>query len=337
LMSEDGRIHVGELKYVLHTNAIYKTGGTLYLGGFHSENYYTPDVPAYISFCCLKPSAQGGETGLINMEKVYELLANDLKEQLENNTFFVGKWLVSEVAHRYQISPEAVEKVCHHFGLPIVGENNDKLIMMYKPSVFLHPRTQKKSLQINFFELPSLNSAMRRCFAKDYQGKTWFWHRFVWQLPSSIFKIIELVYVFFVSFFYSPKKAIKKWLFKLHTFKANYKKNIANPTKEKRVSHCFKEKDVTQLAGLMRDFYSSCLWKEGDILLVDNLKVVHAGMPGSGARLVRALIGNPIGVTYTPDASGVLECMPRTNTIGFYMTSGSKLVEDESAGKEIEA
>lgn len=99
-MSEEGRIPVGNLKYVLHTNAVYKTGGTVYLGGFHSENYYSPDVPAYISFCCFKPSLQGGETGLINMEKIYAELASDLQAELEKKPFFVGKWLLSDLAHK---------------------------------------------------------------------------------------------------------------------------------------------------------------------------------------------------------------------------------------------
>lgn len=49
-MSENGRTHVDDLKYVLHTNSVYKTGGTLYLGGFHTENYYSADVPSYIGF-----------------------------------------------------------------------------------------------------------------------------------------------------------------------------------------------------------------------------------------------------------------------------------------------
>ncbi len=47
-MAEHGRERVDGLKYVLHTNTVYKTGGTLYLGGFHSENYYSPDVPGFI-------------------------------------------------------------------------------------------------------------------------------------------------------------------------------------------------------------------------------------------------------------------------------------------------
>ncbi len=56
--------------------------------------------PAYIIFCCLKPPEQGGETGLINMEKIYEHLDSELKERLENKTYFASKWTVSEVAKR---------------------------------------------------------------------------------------------------------------------------------------------------------------------------------------------------------------------------------------------
>lgn len=143
-MAEHGRERVDDLKYVLYTNTIYKTGGTLYLGGFHSENYYTTDVPGFISFCCLKPSELGGETGLVNMEKVYEHLNDDLKQKLENSPYFVEKWLVSDVANRYKIDTKTVEEICRQFDVPVVGEGENKLILMYKPSVFLHPITQKK-------------------------------------------------------------------------------------------------------------------------------------------------------------------------------------------------
>ena len=63
------------------------------------------------------------------MEKIYRCLSDDLKQRLEKSTFFVSKWLVSEVAERYQISSEAIEKMCHHFDLPIVlhSEGNKSL------------------------------------------------------------------------------------------------------------------------------------------------------------------------------------------------------------------
>ena len=319
-MSEEGRIHAGNLKYVLHTNAVYKTGGTLYLGGFHSENYYSADVPGYICFCCLKPSVIGGETGLINMEKIYQHMGDELKEKLEKNSFFVSKWLVTDVAERYQISIENVEKICKHFDLPIVGTGRDRFVLMYKPNIFEHPLTKKKSLQVNLFEIINLNEEMRKCFMEDYQGKTWFWHRFVWKLPAFVLSFLEFFYIIFASFFYSPKDSIKILRSKFKTFIASKK---TPPFNNIRVGSCFSEKDVKELAHLIRTYYSSCLWKKGDILLVDNKKVMHAGMPGSGARLVRAMICNPLNMKYSFLKPGVIDCADRSgDTIGFHMTSG---------------
>jgi len=322
-MSEQGRIHVGNLKYVLHTNAVYKTGGTLYLGGFHSENYYTPDVPTYICFCCLKPSVRGGETGLVNMEKVFPLLDDDLKKRLEKNTFFVSKWLMTEVAERYQLSTAAVEKICEQFDLPVIGNGNKKFILMYKPSIFEHPLTKKKALAINLFEIPNLNEEMRKCFNHDYKGNAWFWHRFVWKLPKFIFSILEFIYVVFASILYSPIESVKIIRSKFYFHKAWNKKHNLPKFNNVKVGTCFNDNDVKNLAKLIRNYYSSCLWKKGDILLIDNRKVMHAGMPGSGQRLIRAMICNPIEMKYSFAKPGHLDCKNRTTeTIGFYMNSG---------------
>ncbi|MCL9684747.1 TauD/TfdA family dioxygenase [Legionella maioricensis] len=320
-MSEEGRIHAGDLKYVLYTNAVYKTGGTLYLGGFHSENYYSADVPSYICFCCLQPSALGGETGLINMEKIYQHLDEKLKEKLEKNTFFVSKWLVSEVEKRYELSRETIIKLCNHFDLPILGKGNDQFILMYKPNIFEHPLTQKKSLQINLFEITNLNEEMRKCFMDDYQGNTWFWHRFVWKLPAFVLKILEYIYLIFASLFFSPKNAFRNVYSKWKTYKASLSLPSFN---DKRVGSCFNDQDVKVLAKLIRNYYSSCLWKQGDILLIDNKKVMHAGMPGSGPRQVRAMICNPLNMNYSFMEPGSINCSDRTSeTIGYYMTSGT--------------
>lgn len=322
-MSEEGRIHVDNLNYVLHTNAVYKTGGTLYLGGFHSENYYTPDVPTYICFCCIKPSTTGGETGLINMEKVYQELDDEFKNALEKSNFFASKWLISEVAERYNLSLESIEKICQHFDLPIVGEGSEKFILMYKPSVFLHPHLNKKALQINLFEIPRLNPVLRKHFMNDYKGKAWFWHRLVWRLPKSAFKVLELIYITCASFCYSPKNAIKIVVSKFKTYQAIKNKKSLSLDTQIKVGSCFNEEKIEILAKLMRNYYSSCLWKKGDILLVDNRKVIHAGMPGTGPRLIRAMICNPLEMKYSDKQSGVIHCENRdTETLGYYMASG---------------
>lgn len=325
-MAEHGRKGVDGLKYVLHTNTIYKTGGTLYLGGFHSENYYSPDVPGFIAFCCLKPSKLGGETGLVNMEKVYEHLDDDLKKKLENSSFFVGKWLVSDVAERYKIDTKTVEEICRQFDLPIVGEGEDKLILMYKPSVFLHPITQKKALQINFFSLPTLDTALRKRFLDDYQGNTWFWHRFVWKLPYPIFKGIENFFVFFIALLYSPKELYQITTSKWKTDKAFKKLD----EKFVKVNSCFSEADINHLARDMRNYYCSVIWQKGDILLVDNRKTAHTGMPGSGPRLVRALISNPLQMKYSKEQPGCLHCQDsKTQSIGHHIAEKKEKLDAE--------
>lgn len=317
-MAENGRVPVGDLKFVLHTNSVYKTGGTLYLGGFHTENYYSADVPEYIFFYCAKPSALGGETGIINTQKIYQNLDPALQQKIEKSSFFVSKWLVMEVAERYQLDIKRVEEIVNKFHLPLVGAGKDRFILMYKPSVFIHPLTQEKALQINLFELPKLNHYLRACFKSDYKGRAWFWHRFFWSLPERLFHFIESVAVALIAFFHSPKNSYKIMQKKLVSYFA--KKKI-NKTSFDKVGTCFTEEDVKTLAQLMRNHYCSCLWQKGDILLVDNRKVMHAGMPGKGERLIRAMISNPIAMDYSYKETGILTVEKgREHSLGEYLS-----------------
>lgn len=297
-MAENGRIHVDNLKYVLHTNSVYKTGGTLYLGGFHTENYYSTDVPSYICFCCFQPSKLGGETGLINTQKIYHHLPDELKNKLEQNAYFVRQWSMKEIIDNYQISAAEVRKICNYFDLPMVGTGDDELILMYKSSVLEHPLTHEKALQLNLFELPTLNYELRQCFMNDYKGRVWFWHRFFWKLPTAIFNTVEFTAILFIAFFNSPRNSYKMLRTKFYNFKIN-RKNKNSLLNNKKVGGCFSNESVKELAQLMRTYYSSCLWKKGDILLIDNKKVMHAGMPGIGERLIRAMICNPLAMNYS--------------------------------------
>jgi alpha-ketoglutarate-dependent taurine dioxygenase len=319
-MAENGRTHVGDLQFVLHTNSVYKTGGTLYLGGFHTENYYSTDVPGYIFFYCAQPSALGGETGIINTQKIYQNLDRSLQQKIEKNSFFVAKWLITEVAERYKLNSEQVVEIAKHLSLPIVGAGNERFILMYKPHVFIHPLTQEKALQINLFELPLLNKYLRSCFKADYKGRHWFWHRFFWSLPYPLFKVIEFLAIAVIAFIHSPKKAYKIVRTKISSYFAQ--KNAGIPHSE-RVGACFTNKDIQHLAQVMRSNYSSCLWKKGDILLIDNRKVMHAGMPGKGDRLIRAMISNPISMDYTFKETGILNAQESKHSVGECMSSGT--------------
>ena len=108
---------------------------------------------------------------------------------------------------------------------------------------------------------------------------------------------------------------------KLFRYFAQQKTKI--PAQEK-VGTCFTQKDIQKLAQAMRDNYCSCLWKKGDILLIDNRKVMHAGMPGKGKRLIRALISNPIAMDYAFKETGILDAKERTtSSIGEYLSTAT--------------
>jgi hypothetical protein len=59
------------------------------------------------------------------------------------------------------------------------------------------------------------------------------------------------------------------------------------------------------LAAAVRRRFSSFRWQRGDVLLVDNLKMAHSGMPGFGPRRLRAMICNPLPVPCGPFGPGV--------------------------------
>lgn len=318
-MSEPGRTHVDGLSYVFHTNSKVKTGGTLHLGGFHNENYYSPDVPNYISFCCLTPAQYGGETGLINMGSVYEKLDSNLQEKLEKSPFFVSKWPINVIAQRYQVDPDDAKQACVDFGLPMEGEHH---VIMHKPSVLTHPRTGKKIIQANLCaELPKLNDEILKHFTRDYHGLRWILHKTLWitlgyqrlrqwslMLPELIRHPIR---------FYKMRKQIRE--------RMSQYSNLSYP----RLKSVFTRDDIVTLARVMREGFASFLWKPGDILLIDNLQVAHAGMPGGTTkkftRNIRALLSNPCKINYTDHASGLQRIEGgRSSTLGEIMQNISK-------------
>lgn len=289
-----GRVYIDGLKYVLHPNIFYKTGGGFEIGDFHHENYYTSDVASYVSFCCLKPSRIGGETGLVKMSKVYKGCSSSLKEKLESSTCFVKQWEITDIAKRYKISHDSVIKIVSEFGLPIC---NKKVVHMYKPSVLEHPMTKEKFFQLHFNAINGMRSSIRTLFKSDYNGPQWTLHRIVWSFPRISY---------FLGLSIKLLSNYKLLLYYLHIKKTatSYKKNP--PLFDKTtVNSMFDTEDKDQLCALMRAHYTSFLWRAGDVLLIDNLQVAHAGMPGKGPRILRTMLCNPIKMNYTYSASGV--------------------------------
>ena len=264
LMSEPGRTVVDGTTFVLHTNALYKTGGTMRFGGFHTENYYVADVPRFIAFFCRRPSTFGGETGLVNTAAVYDALDDATKARLEARPFLTDAVPLERVAQRYDLSEDDVEAFCAQHGLTVA----EKWLLVYKPSVIEHPVTGERAININFSsEIALLERNLVAAFADDFRGLQWMLHRRRWRREA---------------------RKPPRW------------RRRPGP-EEPRVGSVLDER----IAPLMRKHYRAVRWRRGDVLLVDNLKMAHAGMPGFGPRLLRAMICNRVAIPCGRDQPGV--------------------------------
>ena len=302
-MSEGGRTLVNGLRFVMHTNSIYTTGGSFDMGAFHTENYFVPDVPRFIFFFCRKPSMSGGETGLVNTAKVFAALPNRVKERLRQRSFLANALPVGEIAARYGIDVQTVEAIARESGFAIDEHAGSRFMMVYKPPVLMHSLTDEPALDIHFYGCLmglGLSPAIRDAFWGDYAGAKWALHRLLWRYPPLTYLVPSLALL------RAPRVVIRNYT---RAIRERIRARLNLTTKESGppctpVSAAFDQADVQLVAQSMRQHFASFRWQSGDVLMVDNTKMAHAGMPGFGPRLLRAMICNPVSIPFLPDAAG---------------------------------
>src|SRR5262249_1829559 len=149
-----------------------------------------------------------------------------------------------------------------------------------------HPVTKERALilNLNMFSKRGLSAARIRAFLPDYSQLHWVLHRFSWR--HSWVDWVENLDVLFRD----PKFALE------YTFRALAGKASggAEGLPDSRVDSAFTKEDIKGLAKSIRDRFSSFTWRRGDMLLIDNLKLAHEGMPGFGPRELAVLIANPL-------------------------------------------
>ncbi|WP_394831233.1 TauD/TfdA family dioxygenase [Pendulispora rubella] len=312
-MSEPGRDKIAGTRAVFNTNSFYKTGGGLHLGGFHSENFYSTDVPAVQSFWCKEPPSLGGETALVQSTHMYADLPDALKQKFEGERVLAGILPLSTVAARYRLSVDAVKAFCLEAGLEVKGDS----VLVHKPAVYKHWCTGRLALQINFSsEIKGLDAALRRLIAPSYRGLRWALPRLGWRYPA----VAALL------------PALESWRLALQVLVGGMaalagrvfgKHAAANgpAASTGRIAERLTPEDVETLAAAIWRHTSVFTWKRGDVLIFDNLQLLHAGMPGRGRREIRVMMCDPIRMDL-PLASGLFEA-PRANPA--YESMGTRL------------
>ncbi len=314
-MAEEGRTLVQGTRFVLHTNSIYTTGGSFDLGFFHSENYFVPDVPRFIFFFCRQASPMGGETGFVNTAKVFQALPDRTKARLRERPYLAGSYAFDDVRARYGLGDAALEERARELGLVLETYAGKRFLNLYKPSVLIHPETGEPALAINYYHALlgyGFRAAIQRAFQSDYAGPQWSLHRLLWQRPALKHLVPSMAMV------RGPRIAMRNFLAAMGG-RAKAKLGLESQTGSglpPGVEAAFEPGDEAHVAQAIRASFSSFRWRAGDLLMIDNLKMAHAGMPGLGPRLLRAMICNPIAMPLAAAGSGEWavpgEAVPRT-------------------------
>jgi len=77
---------------------------------------------------------------------------------------------------------------------------------------------------------------------------------------------------------------------------------------ESRLNTLLSERELGELASAMREHFTPCDWQLGDLLLVDNLQMLHSGMPGIGSRKLGVMLCNRLDLKF-PVVSGLVDAV----------------------------
>lgn len=314
-MSEPGRHRIEGTRGVFNTNALYKTGGALYLGGLHSESFYSTDVPSLLAFWCKVAPRLGGETALVQAAKLYAALPPDLQQRLASDRVLAREFSIRDVAARYGVSAGAVEELFRELGLEVRDGDTGRTLALYKPTLIRHPTTERLAVQFNVSgEVPGFDAAFRRYAAPRYRGWPWLLHRAIWRWPALTSLVPALGS-------YPMFRQALSGLLEQAKERLRPRPAPEPPIRRGRVAERLTDDDVEVLARTAWQNLSVFTWRTGDVLILDQLQLLHMGMPGGGPRELHVILCNPIRIDW-PLASGVLEPTPGERD---YESLGSRL------------
>jgi len=303
-MAEPGRALDPGAQHVFHTNTLFKTGGSFSVpgDGFHSENYYSTDIPRFQAFWCARAPWLGGETAFCVMARAFASLNIATRHALEQiPTCFPRAWTLQSVAQRYHVSLVRLREIIDELQLRRQEVDGEEWLILEKPSIVRHPTTGLPSLQVNISrEVPGLTAELNALFRSNYRGSRWALHRAAWSGRNvrRVFEAAEDA----IGFVCEPRDGARAFLGRRQLTKHARNQSSQPIPRERRLGYYLAPSVVAELARGMWNHSCVFSWRRGDVLLLDNFQVLHAGMPGFGPRQLRVMLLNP-----TPSAGATAD------------------------------
>lgn len=306
---ERGRDNIAGTRAVFCTSSTIRTGGGLPFTGFHSENYYSPQVPTLQAFCCLKAPWLGGETGLIHSAAAYAELPAEMRRRLEAQPFLAAVEPITEIARRQGREPASVRDWCVQHELCIESFDGIEHLVSYKPCVYEHPFDARRALQSNVsLEIPGLMGRLVPRMLQCYQSKRWAAHRYLWRSDRAR-AMLDVVLDRArargaLPFLRSPAASVDRASGRSSRSSSTRRGYSRHAFQYPRLAAAFSDPElVDSFARASWRNMTAVAWRPGDILLFDNLQVLHAGLPGFGPRELVVQMYDPI--VPRPDKGGL--------------------------------
>ena len=281
------------------TNSLKTTGG--YIGGEvlpHTECYYALEPPTYAAFCCLRAPWLGGQTALFDGAGALASLPMATRRRIERSACAVRRTLsLRRLGRRHGVvgaaAVGALRRACAAGGvrLDALGDGHVQLTFQ-KPSVVVAGSARRRHLCVNFGECGArarraLLDALR---ARGlFGGRAWAAHRLAWAAASRwplIRKLISLI------------DELPGWLRQPRRMLALRAERQAAATAAEAAADGDGWPTLGETLGAaggvalgvaLGAHASVFAWRAGDVLLIDNRRVMHDGLPGFGPRQLRAL------------------------------------------------
>jgi alpha-ketoglutarate-dependent taurine dioxygenase len=245
----------------------------------HTEMVYSARRPSTVAFWCALAPATHGETPLSDFGAVYEALPPGMRRRLETRPLRVIRQLPpGYLRAKYPGESsrgwdrDRVEQACRRAGYTVRWRKSGVSAEAVLPAVVMHPRTGKRALNHQFF-----SGRMRHVFLAE----TWrrYPHRPRPQWMGRLWKLRPATWAIMKAFdgMRSPSAA-------------------PTPHLEFADGGDWSPEEMCTLARLVWDNSVFYRWRQGDVVLVDNLRIAHSRMPCDGPRKVAAAVGDMVDV-----------------------------------------
>lgn len=239
-------------------------------GGLHSENCYSPDRPRWLAFFCQRAPQCGGETLLCDAVEAYAQLSGRLRQKFKSAIrecdYIIPQrdyQKVFKTTDPQQVRAACLKADCSVYqNAPGRGDKAYTRTIFRRPYVVEVPETGRQGLLININIWSPLGPLeVWRLFRERHSLADWL--------------AVHANYA--TSFTYWS--IIRRLCAHIHISGQRVVELPLDPGERR------------ELGCAMADQLTAFPWKNGDVLILDNLQMLHCGLPWRGERVLRVMMG----------------------------------------------